>query len=116
MGGIAERTEVRIVRGDDEDAAGRRYDAVKLLHSADYVGHVLDDMHGAKRGKRVIPERARKTVQGADDVGATAQIAIDPDGAGELVDAAAHVERALGCRRRGYGTSFRHSSSVSTAK
>src|SRR5580704_3473305 len=79
MRGIAERAEVGVMRSDDEDAAGRRDDAVKLLHGADDIGYMLDDMHGAKRCERVVAERVRETVEVADDVGPAARIAIDAD-------------------------------------
>ncbi len=36
------------MRGDDDDAAAGRDQAVKLLHGADDVGEVLDDVDGAQ--------------------------------------------------------------------
>ncbi len=96
MGGVAERAEVGVVRGYDKDPAGRRDDAMKLLHGPDNVRHMLNYMHGAERGKRVVAERVRKTVEVADDVGTAARVAIDTDCSGIFIDAAANVERALG--------------------
>src|SRR5579862_997021 len=121
VGGIAKGAEVGVVRCDQEEAAAGSAQAMKLFHGADDVGDVLDDVDRAECVEGVVAERVRKTVEVAQHVGATARIAIDADGAGILVDAAAHVEgrpdaSGGGFARRIYSTSFRHSSSVSTAK
>ena len=71
-----------------------RTSAVKLLHGADHVGDVLDDVNGQHAVERVVGERVGEAVEVAQDVGAAGGIAVDPDGAGMLADPAADVERS----------------------
>src|ERR1700685_303470 len=117
MGRVAEGAEVGVRRrGDDEAAAGREH-TMKLLHGADDVGDVLDDMNGAQLGEGAVADGIRKTVQVAEHVGARVGSAIKADRAGIFVDAAADVENAAGGGLRAsqaYRGSFRHSSSVAS--
>src|SRR5579872_4025577 len=99
VGGIAERTEVGVVRCHQKHAPRWRGHAMKFLHGGDHVRDMLDDMDGAHARERIVAKRIRKAVEIADDVGAAARIPVDADGAGIFVDAAADVQRAL--RRRG---------------
>ena len=73
---------------------------MKLLHGADHVRDMLDDMDGAQRRERVVAKGIREAVEIADHVGAAARIAVDADGARIFVDAAADVERACAARGR----------------
>src|SRR5208282_5808622 len=111
MSGVAERAEVGVVRRDDQNPAARADQAMKLLHGADDVGNVLDDVHGAQGLEGTVAERVGEPVQVAQNVGAATGIAIDADRARIFVDATADVESPC----RGH-IDFRHSSSVSTAK
>src|SRR5579862_2258199 len=111
MRGIAERAEVGVMRRGNEQPAAASEHAMELLHGADHVRHVLDHMNSVQLGEGTVAKRVRKTVEIAKHVGACIRIAIHADGARVLVDAAADVENP-----GGYATSFRHSSSVSTAK
>ena len=87
---------------------------MELLHGANHVGNVLDHMHRAQLTEGAVAKWVRKTVQVAQHVGAGVRVAIHADGAGIFVDAASDVENALG--GGAYTASFKHSSSVSTAK
>ncbi len=91
MGRIAERAEVRVVRGLDADAAARANQAVKFLHGADHVIDVFYHMNGAELVERSIGEGVRKLVEVHDNVGVAGRVVIDADGIGELPDAAAYV-------------------------
>ena len=91
MGGVAERTEVGIVRRDEKYSAPGHQQAMEFLHCADDVGDVLDDVHGPQRCKGVVAERIREAVKIAQDVRAAGGVAIDADGARMLLDAAANV-------------------------
>ena len=93
---IAERAEVRVVGGNDDDAAAGTNQAVKLLHRAKHVIDVLDDVNRTERVERTVGERVGKTVQLAEDVGAAPRVPVDADGTRLLVDAAADVEYAHG--------------------
>src|SRR5271169_3361848 len=110
MRGVAERAEVGVMRRGEKHAAARREHAMKLFHGADHVRDVLDHMDRAQLTERIVAKRVRKTVEIAKHIGAGIPIAIHADGARVFVDAAADVENP-----GGYATSFRHSSSVSTA-
>ena len=89
---IAKGTEIGVVGSDNEDPAGRPNDAMELLHRADHVREMLDDVNGPKRLEGIIAERIRESIEVADDIGARARIPIDSDSAGVFVDAAADVE------------------------
>src|ERR1039457_2282 len=106
VGGVAERAEIGVVRRLDAHRAARAHQPVKLLHGAHHVVDVFDDMDGRQPVERAVGERVRKTVQVRQDVGAAGGVAVDTDGAGLLVKAAADVE----------DSHLRYSSSVSMAK
>ena len=63
---------------------------------ADDVGDVLDDVDGADAVEGVVAEGVGEAVEVAENVGAAAWVAVDADGAGKFVDAAADVEDAPG--------------------
>src|SRR5437879_3738401 len=89
---IAKGAEIRIVRRDDQDPARCGGDPVELLHRADDIRNVLDDVHHAHGIERAIAKRIREAVEVTDDVGTRMNVAIDADGPGILVDTAAYVE------------------------
>jgi hypothetical protein len=94
--GIAERAEVGVMRRRDEQPAARCQYAMEFLHRADHIGDVLDHVNGAQLAEGAVAKRVRKTVQIAQHVGAGVGVAIDADGAGVLVDAAAYIENPGG--------------------
>ena len=65
---------------------------MKLLHGADDVGDVLDDVDGAQLIEGAVAEGIGEPIEVAEDVGAGMRVAVDPDGSWDLVDSAAHVE------------------------
>ena len=92
VGGIAERTEVGVVRRDDERLAAGTQQAVEFLHGLDYVGDMLDHMNGLQFIEDRVAERVGKTVEVADYVGVAGQVPVNPDRARIFADAAADVE------------------------
>src|SRR3954451_9675832 len=82
---------------------------MKLLHGADHVIHMFDDVNRRETVERTIGEGIRKAVEIGEDVGAAVGIPVEPDGSGLLVDPAADVENL-------HITSRRHASRVSSAK
>src|SRR6266436_4843170 len=88
------------MRGLDAHRAAGARQAVEFLHGRDHVVHVLDHMDRQHAVEAVIAERIRGAV------------AVDADGAGPLVDAAADIQRFY----TSWIAIFRHSSSTSTAK
>src|SRR5712691_8208054 len=112
MRGVAEAAEVGVVRGLDAHRAAGARQAVELLHGSDYVVHMLDHMDRKHAVEAVIAEWIRGAIQIAQHVGAARRVAVDADGAGPLIDAAADVQRS----QISWIAIFRHSSSTSTAK
>jgi hypothetical protein len=92
MGGVAEGAEVGIVRRDDEDLASGANEAVKFFHGFHDVAHVFDHVNGLQGVEGGISERVRKLVELANHVGSAGGVAVDANGSGEFVDAAADVE------------------------
>ena len=94
VGGVAERTEIGVMRSDNHHAAARTAETVKLLHGADDIGYVFNDVDRANLVERAVPKRVREPVQVTKDIGAGGGIPVDPEGTGILVDPAANVENA----------------------
>ncbi len=92
VGGVAKRAEICVMRRNDDGAATRGEQPVEFFHGAYHVGDVLDDMRYAQLAKRVIAERIREMVEVSQDVGVSAGIAIDTDGARVFIAAAADVQ------------------------
>ena len=88
---------------------------MELLHGADHIGNMLDHMDRAQLTEGAVAKWVGKTVQIAQHVGAGVRVAIQADGAGVFIDTAPDVQNALG-GGGAYTASFKHSSSVSTAK
>ena len=86
------------MRRDDEDASSGAHQPVKLLHRADYIGDMLDDMDGAQLIESAVAKRVWETVKIADDVSIRISIQIDSDSTRVLVDSAANVENAQAAR------------------
>jgi len=96
MGGVAEGTEVGVVGGSEEDAAAGPGQAMKLLHGADHILHVFNHVDSADLSEGAVAKGVRKAVEVGEDVGAAGGIAVETDGAGELVDAAPDVKDGAG--------------------
>ncbi len=92
MGGVAEGAEIGVVRGLEAHGAAGAHQAVELLHGADHVVHVLDDVDGGEAVEGAVGEGVGETVEVGEHVGAAGGIAVDADGAGLFVDPAADVE------------------------
>src|SRR5262249_8488809 len=112
VGRVAKGTEVSIVGSFDAHRTAGPHQAVKLLHGANYIFNVLDDMYRSEAIEGAIGERIRKTVEVGQNIGAAGGIPVDSDGTGLLVNPAADVENSHPFSI----ASFRHCSSVSTAK
>jgi hypothetical protein len=69
---------------------------VELLHGADDILNVLNDMDGPDLPERAVAERVREAVEIGEDIGAAGRIPVDTDGARKLVDAAPDVEDGAG--------------------
>src|SRR5271169_7219454 len=94
MGGIAERTVIRVVRGGDEDGAAGFGDTVKFFHGGDDVRDVFDDVFGAELVEGIVAEGQAAAVQMAEDIGGGGWIHIEADGAGIFCRPTAYVENA----------------------
>src|SRR5450432_95759 len=94
VGGVAERAEIGIVRRLNAHAAAGSHEPMKLLHSADHVGDMLDDMDGSELVEGVVGKRVGDVVEIAENVGAGGGIAVYADRSRILIDAAADVERS----------------------
>ena len=92
MGGIAERAEIGVMGRFNAYGAAGTHQAVKLLHGADHVVHVLDDVDGGEPVEGAIGERVGEMVEVRQHIGTAGGIAIDSDGTGLLVDPAADIE------------------------
>src|ERR1035441_10542886 len=92
VGGVAERTEIGVVRRLDPHRAARAHQAVKFLHGADDVAHVLDRVNGGHAVERTVGERVRQSIQVHQHVGAAGGVPVDSDRTGLLANPAADVE------------------------
>ncbi len=92
MGRIAERTEIGVVRGLDPHPATGSYQAVKLLHRPDYIGHMLNHMNSPEVVERTVRERVRKAVEVANHIGGRCNVPVDPNGPGVFPNTTADVE------------------------
>ena len=86
-----------VVRGDDDDAPAIGEQAVKFFHGADDVANMLNDVHGANLSEAAVGKGERELVEIGNDVGAGFRIAIEADGAGIFVNAAANVRTGSCC-------------------
>src|SRR6185437_8830140 len=89
---IAKGTEIRVMRRDNQNLAARREQPVKLLHTSDHIGNVLDDVNCTNKAKLAVGERIRKAVQVAQDVGPARRIAVDSDRTRIFLNAATDVK------------------------
>src|SRR6185437_13454276 len=89
---IAKGTEICVMRRNNQNLAARREQPVKLLHTSDHVGNVLDDVNCTNKAKLAIGERIREMVQIAEDVGTARGIAVDSDRSRIFVNATTDVK------------------------
>ncbi len=89
---IAERTEVRVMRGDDENVAAWLEQAMKFLNGADDIRDVLDEMDGTDLTKGTVAKRKGEVVKIRDDIRVGVRISINPNCARIFLNAAAYVE------------------------
>ncbi len=92
MGRVAKGAEIGVVRSDDDRAAARCEETVELLHRANHVGYVFDDMDCPHFAKRAVSEWKRVLVEIRNYIGASMLVTIDSDRARILVNSAAHIE------------------------
>ncbi len=126
MGGVAERTEVGVVRCGDENPPIRGQQAMEFLHRPDDIRNMLDDVYRPHLSEGAVAKWKREVVEVRDDVGFGVGVAVEPDRSGVFIDSAADIEhgqsaqravRVGGLLQRCYcSRALRHSSSVSTAK
>jgi len=70
MGWVTKRTEIGVVRGDDDCPAPMCQHPMKLLHGAYDIRDVLNHMDGPNLAESTIADWVREVVQVGDDVGA----------------------------------------------
>lgn len=99
MCGIAKRAEICVMRGDDDDAGGRRGETVKLFDGANDVREVLDDVNGTNLAEAAVAKGIWKAIEIRDDIGIRVRVAIKTDSAGIFIQPAADIEN----RQRRYG-------------
>ena len=76
VGWIAERTEISVVRRDDDRAAAGSKQAIELFHGADHVGHVLNDVDRAHFAERTVAEWKGEMIEIGDHIRLGGRIAI----------------------------------------
>jgi hypothetical protein len=101
MSRVTERAEIGVMRSHDERAPAGGEQAPELLHGADDIGDVLNDVNCPHFVEGAVPEREGEMVEVSDDIGGGVGIAIESDGAGVFIDPAADVKDRQ--RRRGHG-------------
>jgi len=94
VGGIAEGTEIRVVRRHNVESSTGPRDPVELLRGGYYVADVLDDVNGTEFVKHAIAKRQRAAVNVAEHVGRRPGISVDADGAGKFHHTAADIENS----------------------
>src|SRR5579872_6709682 len=92
VGGVAKGAEIGVVRSLDTHRPARAHQSVKLLHSANHVVYVFDDVDGCEAVERPVREGIREAVEVCQNIGAAGGIPIDSNGTGLLVNPAANVE------------------------
>lgn len=92
VGGIAERAEICVVGRDDNRAAARSEQPVKLLDCAYNIRHMLDHVRGADLAERAVTKGKREVIEAGDNVGPGVGAAIETNRAGVFVEPAADVE------------------------
>src|SRR5205807_5956651 len=92
MSGVAERAEVRIMRGLQTHRAAGADQAMELLHGADHVVDMFDDVDRGQPIEGTVREGIGKAIEIGEYVGAAVGIPVQPDAAGLLVNPAADVE------------------------
>jgi len=85
MSGVGRPVGVRIVRRDYFQSAAGLRDAMEFSYKAEYIGNVLDHMTANNLVELVIIKRIRKDTEVVNDVGVTARVRVDADGAGKLI-------------------------------
>jgi len=103
VGGIAKGAEIGVVGRNDDDAAARCKQAMKLLHRADHVGYVFDDVGGADLAEGAVAEWEWETIQVCDDVGPGVRVEIQAYCTGILIEPAAHIENRKLAYKTGTG-------------
>lgn len=93
---IAEARKVRVVRRHDEHLTPRPNNAVKLLHHPDYVRYVLYDVDRLQTVEGIVLKGIREPIKLDENIRFGVRIAIDPNGARALINAAADVEVSHG--------------------
>lgn len=97
VGRITKRTEIGVVRCNDQNAATGFQQSVELLHCPNHIGDVFDDVNRSNFAERRISKRKREMIEVGDDIGVRVGISIKPNCAWMLLDAAPHVEYTAVC-------------------
>jgi hypothetical protein len=97
VGRITKRAEIGIVRSHDYHPAARGNDAVELLHRADYIRYMLDQMDGADFAEGIVPEGQGDLVQICDHVRARVRVTVYPDSARIFVEPTTYVKDRQRC-------------------
>src|SRR5437016_4423344 len=97
MRGVAEGAEVGVMRSYQVNGAAGAHQAVEFLHGANHVVEMFNHMDGGEPVKATVGERIGKAVEIGQNIRAAGGVAIKADGAGLLVNAAAHIEQLHPC-------------------
>ena len=111
MGGIAKRTEVRVVGRDDDHLGPVATQTVQFFYCANHVADMLDHVDQAQLVERRILQRPGKLIQVVDDIGGGPRKTVNAEGSGMFFNPAPDIEDL-----QGRLSDFRHPSSVATAK
>jgi hypothetical protein len=91
VGRVAKGAEIGVVGSNDEGSSAGLEETVKLLHQADYVSDVLNDVNGTYFAETAVAKGKRDVIEVSDDIGVRVRVSIDADGAGVFFDAAADI-------------------------
>jgi hypothetical protein len=91
VGRVAEGAEIRVVRSDDKGPSAGLEEAVKLLHQADDVFNMFNDVNGAHFAETAVTKGKRDAVEVSDDVGVCVCVPVNADSARIFFDAAADI-------------------------
>ena len=96
MGRIAERTEIGVMGGDDQDAPTGLEQPMEFLYGPDDVRDMFDQVDRADFTKARVLKREREVIEIRDHVGIRVNVPINSDCARMLLDSTADVKYPVG--------------------
>jgi hypothetical protein len=88
---ITEGAEIGVMRSDNERPPTRLKQAMELLHQADNISDVFDDMDSPHFLKAVVAKGKGDMVEISDNIGIRVCVSINADSAGVFFDTAADI-------------------------